>query len=79
MHIDKPMTKVISLSDAAYSKLKAAKRTGESFSDVTLRVLKQKPLSDFSGVWNISDEEATRIKEKLRRERKEFKLREVRI
>lgn len=32
-------TKTISLEDSAYSKLKAAKRPGESFSDVVHRVV----------------------------------------
>lgn len=32
-------TKTISLEDSAYSKLKAAKRSGESFSDVIHRVV----------------------------------------
>ena len=32
-------TKTISLEDSAYSKLKAAKRPGESFSDIVHRIL----------------------------------------
>lgn len=32
-------TKTISLEDSAYSKLKAAKRAGESFSDIIHRIL----------------------------------------
>ena len=40
MHIHRCMgTKTISLEDSAYSKLKAAKRPGESFSDVIHRVV----------------------------------------
>ncbi len=40
MHIHRYMgTKAISLDDSAYAKLKAAKRPGESFSDVVHRLL----------------------------------------
>ena len=48
------MTKIISLSDEAYQILKDSKRSGESFSDVVLRTLKQekkKSLLEFSGKW----------------------------
>ncbi|MBW3583794.1 MAG: hypothetical protein KY455_11900 [Euryarchaeota archaeon] len=36
------MTKMVQLSDEAYRKLKMAKRRGESFSDVVLRVMGRK-------------------------------------
>ena len=40
MHIHRCMgTKTISLEDSAYTQLKAAKRPGESFSDVIHRVI----------------------------------------
>ena len=40
MHIHRCMgTKTISLEDSAYAKLRAAKRPGESFSDVIHRVV----------------------------------------
>ena len=40
MHIHRCMgTKTISLEDSAYSKLRAAKRQGESFSDVIHRIV----------------------------------------
>ena len=54
MHIVFAMTKVISLSNEAYETLKNSKKPGESFSDVVLRVLKQKKkksLLEFSGKW----------------------------
>lgn len=53
MHIHRYMgSKTISLEDSAYAKLKAAKRPGESFSDVIHRVLADsKPsLTDFEGL-----------------------------
>jgi len=54
MHIDFFMTKVISLSNEAYQTLKKSKRSGESFSDVVLRIAKKKKkksLLEFSGKW----------------------------
>ncbi len=54
MHIELFMTKVISLSEKAYETLKSMKRTGESFSDVVLRIApmkKKKSLLEFSGKW----------------------------
>jgi predicted CopG family antitoxin len=48
------MTKVISLSERAYETLKSMKKPGESFSDVVLRVAKEKKkksLLEFSGKW----------------------------
>jgi predicted CopG family antitoxin len=58
MHIVFAMTKVISLSEKAYETLKGMKKSGESFSDVVLRVAKEKkkkPLSEFSGKWHGDD------------------------
>ncbi len=54
MHIVFAMTKVISLSKKAYETLKGMKKSGESFSDVVLRVAeekKKKSLLEFSGKW----------------------------
>ena len=54
MHIAFTMTKVISLSEKAYETLKGMKKPGESFSDVVLRVAKEKKkksLLEFSGTW----------------------------
>jgi predicted CopG family antitoxin len=42
MHIVYSMTKVVSLSNEAYQTLKGMKKPGESFSDVVLRVAKEK-------------------------------------
>ena len=61
MHIYLLMTKVISLSKEAYQTLKASKKPGESFSDVVLRIAKEKKkksLLEFSGKWvgNDADE-----------------------
>lgn len=70
------MTKVISLSNEAYTVMKAQKQNGESFSDVVKRLVhetKQAPITDFFGKWP----DAERIKKILETDRKRFKLREV--
>lgn len=54
--------KTISLSEEAYAKLASAKRSGESFTDVVLRLCSgkgKKPLASFAGAWTMSDEEET--------------------
>lgn len=53
------MTKVISLSNPAYEKLKDMKQGQESFSDVVLRLVekgKKKSLLEFAGVWKNKPE-----------------------
>jgi predicted CopG family antitoxin len=73
------MTKVISLSDAAYQDMKSVKQYGESFSDVVNRLIsatRPKPLSEFFGKWPGA-EEAVQIKKKLYEERRRFKTRDV--
>ena len=58
MHIVLLMTKVVSLSNEAYQTLKQLKKSGESFSDVVLRVAgerKKKSLLEFSGKWAGDD------------------------
>jgi len=52
-------SKTISLENSAYMKLKAAKREGESFSDVVRRMLggKEPSFSDFRGLLNRNDAE----------------------
>jgi predicted CopG family antitoxin len=58
MHIVLLMTKVVSLSNEAYQTLKNLKKSGESFSDVVLRVAaeqKRKSLLEFAGKWEGND------------------------
>lgn len=43
-------TKTISLADDAYERLKAAKREGESFSDVVRRLTQGVTLAEYHGV-----------------------------
>ncbi|MBI4140720.1 antitoxin VapB family protein [Candidatus Woesearchaeota archaeon] len=74
------MTKVISLSNAAYDEIKSLKEGDDSFSDVVLRLAgsaRKKPLIEFFGTWPGTREEAEKIKKELARERKTFKTREV--
>lgn len=74
------MVKVISLSNKAYSTLKALKRGDDSFSDVVLKIAekeKKPSIMDLAGKWPLSDEETEKIKKEIARSRKHFKLREV--
>ena len=74
------MTKVISLSEEAYQTLKKMKRSGESFSDVIMRIVKSiesKPLTDFAGKWKGND--IGRIFKNILSERKITKTRELQI
>ncbi|MDJ0270636.1 MAG: antitoxin VapB family protein [Aigarchaeota archaeon] len=74
------MTKVISLSDEAYTALKRIKREGESFSDVILRLVgqvKYRPLSEFAGRWAGND--IDNVFEEILRERERARSREVSI
>jgi predicted CopG family antitoxin len=52
------MTKVIALSEKAYTTLKGMKKSGESFSDVVLRVASEKQkksILEFAGTWKGDD------------------------
>jgi predicted CopG family antitoxin len=58
MHIVFAMTKVISLSEKAYETLKSMKKSGESFSDVVLRVASKenkRSILEFAGTWKGDD------------------------
>ncbi len=74
------MTKVISLSNEAYERIKSIKRSGESFSDIVIKLIprpKKKSLLDFFGKWPGSEEEIENIKKIIEKGRKNFKIREV--
>ncbi|MEK6987862.1 MAG: antitoxin VapB family protein [Candidatus Thermoplasmatota archaeon] len=64
-------SKTISLEDSAYAKLRAAKRPGESFSDVIQRVLgdRQPSFLDFRGL--LDRKSAERLAKILARMREE--------
>ncbi|MBD3361560.1 hypothetical protein GF358_02080 [Candidatus Woesearchaeota archaeon] len=72
------MTKVISLSDDAYDALKSIKDSGESFSEI-IRKLAKKDILDFFGKWPGPKKELSKISRELKKERKGFKTREVKI
>ena len=83
-HTHTSMVKVISLSETAYKELKAKKINAESFSDVVLRLIetektKKSNILDFFGKWPGDKEELNKIEKELYKERKKFKLREVKI
>ncbi len=70
------MTKVISLSNEAYGRLKTLKMPGESFSDVVLKISPQKKsIKTFFGKWKEESNEWDDIKRDLEKERAEFHTR----
>ncbi|MEA3254553.1 MAG: antitoxin VapB family protein [Candidatus Altiarchaeota archaeon] len=76
------MTKVISLSDMAYENLFALKRGKESFSDVVLKITKEKqpkPLIEFAGKWKGDKEETERIFKEIIMERTKATLRDFEL
>ncbi len=78
MYIALFMTKVISLSNEAYQKLKNSKKPGESFSDVVLRIVaekKKKSLLEFAGTWKGDD--IDEVFSQVLRDREEAKSRET--
>jgi len=80
MHIVPAMTKVISLSEKAYQTLKGLKKTGESFSDVVLRVAdkeKKRSIMEFAGCWKGDD--ADEVLAEIMKDRENVKSREFEI
>lgn len=63
------MTRVISISDGAYSEL-AKRKAGKSFTEVIIELTakKKRSLLDFAGI--LTDEEAEKIKKMIAKERK---------
>ena len=70
------MTKVISLSDEAYARLKELKKGGESFSDVVIELSGKKSLADFAGRWHGPKKELNSIEKAIMRDRLKSKWRE---
>ena len=80
MHINLVMTKVISLSEKAYETLKSMKKSGESFSDVVIRVAsneKKKSILEFAGTWKGND--ADEVLAQIMKDREQVKPREFEI
>jgi predicted CopG family antitoxin len=80
MHIIFAMTKVISLSEKAYETLKNMKKSGESFSDVVIRVAskeKKKSILEFAGTWKGAD--ADEVLAQIMKDRDHVKPRELEI
>ncbi len=64
-------TKTISITKEAYDRLKMRKESGESFSDVIVRLTERKALSDFAGILAPSSVKAlSEAIAEVRRERK---------
>lgn len=74
------MTKGISLSNEAYKQLKKRKGKDESFSDVVLRMTKEKPMGSimqFAGTWVGDDAEV--IARQIAKDRETAKSREFKL
>lgn len=72
-------TKTLSITDAAYERLAAEKRAGESFTDVILRLTKKRSLFDLHKV--VTKKEAESVAEAYlenRREQRELQAKRVR-
>lgn len=79
MHAYIHMTKVISLSDEAYSELTKLKKEGESFSDIVLELTRKekKPLSYFFGKWPGPKEELNNLEKEIKEMHRKTKMRDV--
>ena len=76
------MVKPVSLSNEAYEVLSSMKKENESFSDVILRLSishKKSDLMKFFGKWPGDKKDLDKIEEVINKDRKKFKLREVRF
>jgi predicted CopG family antitoxin len=61
------MGKTITVTREAYEALAREKRSNESFSDVIIRLTSMKAkLSNYFGIWKMSDEEYDRLMDELR-------------
>lgn len=76
------MTKVISLSNVAYTELKSLKKENDSFSDVILNLTnkaRRGSLLDFFGKWPGTKEETEYIKKELKKGRENLRLKEAKF
>lgn len=72
-------TKTISIMDDVYDLLTAVKAPEESFSDEIRRLAKAKgSIMEFAGTWKLTDKEANKIKEAIKRMRSGSRLEEIR-
>jgi len=75
------MTKIISLSDEAYARLKALKGDTKSFTKVVIELTEKKEntpkkLSDYAGIWK-NNPEMDKIFDEILRRRQEPDTREI--
>ena len=78
-HMHMHMVKVISLSEAAYEKLKKRKTMGMSFSDVVIDLVDKKPKKSIMDLFGAlkNDKESIKAFEESYKARKNMKLRHV--
>jgi predicted CopG family antitoxin len=77
------MVKVVSLSNEAYFRLNALKGD-KSFSELVLEIIdkkrkNKKSLNDFFGIWAGRDKEIDTIKKLIEEDRKNFRLKGVKL
>lgn len=74
------MTKTVALSDEAYHSLDQLKHTRESFSQIVLRLTKekQKSVRELFGLWK-NDKDMDKIFDKILKERHRYRTREVKF
>lgn len=66
--------KTITIKESAYKRLKAAKRKGESFTELIERKFEEKPdIMKYAGAWSdMTDEEYEEIKSRMKKFKEEF-------
>ena len=57
-------TKTITITDAAYNRLKATKDEGESFTDAIMKITKKNPLDALVGI--LTKEDANELRENIK-------------
>ncbi len=75
--IDSMATKTITITEEAYSRLKALKSDGESFTDVINRLTCKRSLLDFAGI--LTNDGADELEAAIRKSRNRSRKRMARI
>lgn len=70
-------TKTISITEEAYERLRMRKENSESFTDVINRITGKRDIMEFAGI--LSDEDAEKIKEHIKKRRQASRERMNRI
>lgn len=64
------MVKTIAIMNEVYEELVRRKRPNESFSKELMRIIgERRPITDFAGVWKMSDEDIKKMKDAIKESR----------